>query len=51
MEHPWLNRGCPLLRPALFPNKLTANDLNEDIIEHMTYILKVSIMCIIECVL
>ena len=42
MEHPWLNKGCRPLRPAPFPNKLTANDLNEDIVEHITYILKVS---------
>ena len=42
MEHPWMtDDGSPTLRPHPYPNKLSVNDVNEDIVEHMAYVLKV----------
>ena len=38
MEHPWLNEGYALpFGPAPYPNRLTPNDINGNIIEHMIH--------------
>ena len=42
MSHPWMNKGMSLpFSPAPFPNKLTLDDIVEQIVEHMVHILKV----------
>lgn len=42
MAHPWMTAdGSPALKPHPYPNKLTANDVNEDIVQHMVHVLKV----------
>lgn len=43
MAHPWMTEGNAALKPHPFPNKLGANDINEDIVEHMVHVLKVSL--------
>ena len=60
MCHPWIAAdGTPPLKPHPFPNKLTINDINEDIVEHMVHALKVRdyviiyslfTMCVCVCV-
>lgn len=41
-QDPWLNEGHKLpFTPSPFPNTLTANDINEDITEHMVYALRI----------
>ena len=36
--HPWLNHGQALvMQPAPYPNRLTSDDLDEDIIDHMVH--------------
>ena len=42
MSHPWMVADGASLKPHPFPNKLSANDVNEDIVEHMVHVLKVS---------
>ena len=43
MTHPWMNEGHALpFGPAPFPNKIGANDIDEDISEHMVVVLKVN---------
>ena len=38
ISHVWMNRGSRLpFGPAPYPNTLTENDLNEDIIEYMVH--------------
>ena len=40
MAHPWLNEGHTLpFGPAPFPNRLTPNDINDKIVEHMIHVL------------
>ena len=42
MSHPWIaSNGSSTLKPHPYPNKLSANDINEDIVEHMVHVLKV----------
>lgn len=42
MSHPWMTGdGSPPLKPHPYPNNLGANDINEDIVEHMVHVLKV----------
>ncbi|CAI7995472.1 Hormonally up-regulated neu tumor-associated kinase [Geodia barretti] len=41
MSHPWIAaNGSSTLKPHPYPNKLSANDINEDIVEHMVHVLK-----------
>ena len=41
--HPWLNQGRTLiLQPAPYPNRLTSDDIDEDIIDHMVHGLKLA---------
>lgn len=43
MCHPWMNEGHALpFGPAPYPNKVTANDIDEDVTEHMVHMLKVN---------
>ena len=43
MDHPWMTAdGKSPLRPHPYPNRLTANDVNEDIVEHVVHALEVS---------
>ena len=43
MVHPWMVAdGSSALKPHPYPNRLTANDINEDIVEHMVHVLKVN---------
>ena len=43
MSHPWMNEGHALpFGPAPYPNHLTMNDINTDIVDHMIHVLKVS---------
>lgn len=44
MAHPWMVAdGTPALKPHPYPNRLSANDISEDIVEHMVHILKVNL--------
>lgn len=43
MAHTWMTEGNSALKPHPFPNKLCANDVNEDIVEHMVHVLKVGL--------
>lgn len=43
MAHTWMTEGNSALKPHPFPNKLCANDINEDIVEHMVHVLKVGL--------
>ena len=41
--HPWLNHGRTVtLQPAPYPNRLTSDDIDEDIIDHMVHGLKLA---------
>ena len=42
MAHPWMSRGSSLpFGPAPFPNKITSDEIAEEIVEHMVNTLKV----------
>lgn len=46
--HPWMNKGqSEPLSPAPFPNRLTPDDIKEEIIEHIVQKLKVKCSLII----
>lgn len=42
MRHPWMTAEHPL-DPLPYPNRLRVNDIDEDIVEHMTHQLRVSL--------
>ena len=42
MAHPWMAAdGNSTLKPHPYPGRLTANDINEDIVEYMVHAMKV----------
>ena len=42
MAHPWMSRGSSLpFGPAPFPNKITSDEIADEIVKHMVNMLKV----------
>ena len=42
MAHPWMNRETSLpFGPAPFPNRITSNDIADEVVEHMVNVLNV----------
>lgn len=40
MTHPWLSEGHLPFQPAPYPNAISASDINNDIVDHITDVLK-----------